>query len=721
MRYQKTFVKVLVYNLLIPLLIFFAIVVTLAVINYRNGFFKEQERLELLAREAVGIVDRILVQNRQLLETAARFDPLVAALPLITDLDQNAYENDPELAVPRALLNSLASEEGVQIVYIGSRDATGIFANRWVALPGDYDARTRPWYTATARTRQYYVTDPYDTAEEGVEEKIYSVALPIFEGDEVVGVAALDTNFGRIGDALDEMVEREGVEVSLFSRSSETVIWSPGGVEGYPISGMVTQLGFPDEEVGSIVASIVGEEAFFFEGRSIEDNTAYLLETSPLTATTEWGVLLSVDRAMIRADLVRTVIIPLVILGAIFLVFLGVSFVLTLRTILNPLNRVSDRLGDLTEGEGDLTVSINVATKDDIRRLADNFNLFVKKIHDVVKVISGAVRDGAGVSQELAGLVGETTAATNEIVANIRSIETQTGKMDEAVSLSASSVEEISRNIESTTEQITSQASMVEETSAAITQIMSSLDNVAAISERKMAAVEALSESATQGRAQLDETTKTFFEGVASRMGDIQEAANAIQGIAAQTNLLSMNAAIEAAHAGDAGRGFAVVAEEIRKLADDAGTSSKRISQMLKDIVGNVMDTRKNQEKTVQDFDKILSEVQSTRDAFVEINGTTRELSVGGREITRAVDSLNEITTSVTASSDEVRTGANTMLEYQTQLRDISGIVSAGIREIAGGAGEISSAMESVQAQNTTLGEAIEALSREVSRFRVSE
>ncbi len=563
------------------------------------------------------------------------------------------------------------------------------------------------------------MTDPYQTAEEGVDERIYSVALPVTDAGAVVGVVALDTTFTRIEGALDEFVTSRGVQAALYSRDSESIVWAPQGQTGVSLAEMTAGLGVSGNRSAEVVSGMVAGEPFYFEGTASDSGQTWMVQTAPVTEGDQWGLMLTVDQAVVRGEVVRAVVLPLGIAGLVFLIFLGGAFVMTVRTILVPLNRVSDGLADLAEGEGDLTTQLNVHTRDDIRRLADNFNLFVGKIRDVVRSIAVAARVETGISHDLSGHVTETNAATDEIGANISSMQQQIGRLDETVQNSAATVEEISRNIESTTAQITSQASMVEETSASITQIMSSLDNVAAITERKMAAIEALAEAAQRGREQLEQTTRTFFEGVASRMDDIQGAASAIQAIAAQTNLLSMNAAIEAAHAGDAGRGFAVVAEEIRKLADEAGGSSSRIARTLRDIIQNVEETRDNQNRTIADFDRILEEVSGTRDAFVEINGTTRELSVGGREITTAVESLNDITATVTSSSTEIRTGTQHMVDYQQQLKEISSVVSDGIREIVTGSSEISQAMGLIAEQNDQLREAIETLNGEVGRFVV--
>ncbi|MFP4204889.1 MAG: cache domain-containing protein, partial [Spirochaetaceae bacterium] len=112
------------------------------------------------------------------------------------------------MAVPRELIQNLATEPGVDVLYLGSQDGTGLFADSRLGLPEDYDARTRPWYETTAETRSTYVTDPYLTAEEGREDElVISVAHPVEQQGELLGVAAIDTGFDRISEIAEELSE----------------------------------------------------------------------------------------------------------------------------------------------------------------------------------------------------------------------------------------------------------------------------------------------------------------------------------------------------------------------------------------------------------------------------------------------------------------------------------------------------------------------------------
>ncbi len=720
MRYRPTLFKLLIFNLIVPLIIFAAITVALGVLNYNRVFRSEQERLGLITEQVVHRIDATLRERSQLLGNLALLDPIAEVTRRLPEIETESDYNSAEWAVQRTIMQNLGSSDGINLLYVGSEADASVFANLWLDLPADFDARTRPWYVETARTGRLLITDPYLTAEgDAAEELVISLAHPITRDGRLLGVAALDTGFAWI-ERIHEQTRREyGASFSIFSDRGSDLIWSEDRAAwGTPLERVVADFGYDATEAAALRAEISSESSFYFEGDLTDGAGTVMIRTGRVPSVSEWGVLLVADKQIIVQETFSAVVTPLLVTGGIFLIILGAAFLISARTILTPLNFVSRSLGDLAEGDGDLTVHLAVDTKDDIRRLADNFNTFVGKICALVVNIKNASEMEQRASDELTSSIDETNTSMNEIVTNIASIEEQMDRLESAVGTSVTSVEEITHNIRGMIDQMSSQATMVEQTGAAITEIMSSIDNVAAITERKTKSVEQLTDVVMRGKSQFEATNRNFYDGVVARIDQIRDMTKSIENIAAQTNLLSMNAAIEAAHAGDAGRGFAVVAAEIRKLADEAGRSSKQITETLQAIISSVEDTSKNQRQTAKDFDLIVGEVRGALDAFTEINGTTRELSSGGGEITNAVGELNDVTASVKAGSEEIRTGTDLMLKTQTVLRDVSAVVTRGVGEIVSNSEGIRSSMQLLATESRRLRDAAASLNNEVSRFK---
>jgi len=395
------------------------------------------------------------------------------------------------------------------------------------------------------------------------------------------------------------------------------------------------------------------------------------------------------------------------------------TYILNKKIIITPINKMTNSLKNISRGDGDLTAKIESKTKDEIGEMANNFNSFVDKLKLIVIKLKENTVQSSNVSHDLTAGVEETAAAINQIIANIASIQKQIQNVDNSVVSTGAAVEQITENIEKLEKEIETQASMVEESSASITQMMSSLNSVANITEKKTEGVKQLEESAIRGKEQLDLTNKTFKESVVARMDAIQEMAKTIESIANQTNLLSMNAAIEAAHAGEYGNGFAVVAEEIRKLADNSARSSKEISLILKQVMNGVNETGASAQATSVEFEKILLEVKDTKNALQEINSNTRELTIGGSEIIKAVEELNTVTSNIKISSLEISENSKKILVEQQNLTNISATVASGTSEIQSGSAEIGDAMQLVSELNHKLKEIVSSIKEETDKFKV--
>ncbi|MDA3958669.1 methyl-accepting chemotaxis protein [Oceanispirochaeta sp.] len=224
---------------------------------------------------------------------------------------------------------------------------------------------------------------------------------------------------------------------------------------------------------------------------------------------------------------------------------------------------------------------------------------------------------------------------------------------------------------------------------------------------------------AEEGKKQIDLTSREFAV-VAEKISQIQEMAATIKNIAAQTNLLSMNAAIEAAHAGDSGKGFAVVADEIRKLAETSGKSSGNITTLIKEITTGVNNTSVSVGSTLRIFDSISEEVESTVNAFHEIEDSVSELTIGGRQIMESTEEINNVTNEVRYGSSEIHKGIESTNSSLLSIKAKSGAVDTAILEIYSKASEVVDAMKKLQDIGDSLDEITKDLSKKFSQFITS-
>jgi len=367
---------------------------------------------------------------------------------------------------------------------------------------------------------------------------------------------------------------------------------------------------------------------------------------------------------------------------------------------------------------GDLTRRLAIKSKDEIGDMAGIFNQTFDSIDSLVKVIKDKSLLLQNISNNLSNHMSETSLATNNIMTKIKNMKGHIDVQGSNITESDKAMNVIMGTIEKLNGYIKDQSNSVSTSSSAIQEMFINIHSVVQTFIKNAENVTALTSASEAGKASLVEVSRDV-EQIAKDSEGLMEINAMMEDIASQTSLLSMNAAIEAAHAGESGKGFAVVAGEIRKLAESSSQQAKNTTNMLKHIKTAIDTITASTQEVLNRFALIDQCVQTVSDQENHIRGAMEKQEAGGKEILSSIEKLNELTGLVKTGSEEMSAEGNEIAEKSRSLEKITLGIENDMNEISNSADKILSAINDVNKISVENQRASNELSGEVSKFKV--
>lgn len=437
-------------------------------------------------------------------------------------------------------------------------------------------------------------------------------------------------------------------------------------------------------ETVSAIINVKGEEyvSYYFPIRDAEGNvlTAFHIG-KPMSAV---------------VTISKGIFIPLLIIAVLITIILvGLIILLIYQSIIKRLNFVGKSIKTLSSGDADLTLRIPTKGNNEFSELGNNVNVFIEILQTLVKKLNEAQLSLEQIGAELGVNSQETASATSQIMANISSVRIQAETQSAAVVETTSVLEQSGQSVNELVALINNQVAGISQASAAIEEMIGNIGAVSNSVKIMSQSFKVLDSNVNDGNFKLENVGNKVNQ-MAEQSKMLLQANNMIAQVASQTNLLAMNAAIEAAHAGEAGRGFSVVADEIRKLAETSSVQSKNINTELKEISASIQDIVLLTSDARNSYDSIVTQLTSTDSIMEQIDNAMSEQSLASTQILEALADMKGQSASVNEKSMSLQKGISEVQNNMDVVAQVSEVILGSMDEMTAGSQEISTSSQSV-------------------------